>query len=108
MALPALAPRPLPVRCHGWPQWHCPYLVVRFLCGGYNSSVGFVVPLPVHVANPNGHVDSVGSFRRSIRSGFNRLISSMSRPSAVVAGLFFLLLVAPVVLTLSVVEAMPL
>jgi hypothetical protein len=80
---------------HGWPQWHCPYLAVRFLCGGYNStstpvvlihtdgynsSVGFVVPRPAHIANANGHVDSVGS-----------LFYSMSRPSAVdrIAGLYF-------------------
>jgi hypothetical protein len=23
--------------CHGWPHWHCPYRLVRFLCGGVGA-----------------------------------------------------------------------
>jgi hypothetical protein len=37
----------------GWPQWHCLYLV-RFLCGGYNSTSA-----PVVVCT-DGHVNAVG------------------------------------------------
>jgi hypothetical protein len=36
------------VVCIGWPQWRCPYLVIRFLCGGYNSTstpVMFLAPV---------------------------------------------------------------
>jgi hypothetical protein len=58
-----LLPRPVPDRCRGWPQWHCPLVL--------NSN--FIAPMV------------------TLTLLAIVLFCSMLRPSAVVAGLFFVL-----------------
>jgi hypothetical protein len=43
--------------CLGWPQWHCPYLVVRFLfiVGVPMVTLTLSVPLVVHAEWPQWH-----------------------------------------------------